>query len=133
MVIELNGPMARVDLMSSDVCQHCGAQDFCRPSGAKRLIEAKNSIGAGVGDEVYIEVKTRTGLASFFILFGIPTIFGVIGLFLGAQRGDVYSLFFGISGVILGLTIAKIIDILFTKRHKFLPCIIEIIQKKVIV
>jgi len=129
-VIETTHYSARVLLQSCEACKTCSASYLCRPSGNDRIIEAENSIGAHIGDEVYVEISSRIGFLALFLLFGLPVILGLTGLLIGAQQSDTYSLAYGIVGLACGLIIAKIVNNILSKNQKLLPRVIEIVHPK---
>lgn len=129
-VIETTQSSAKVLLQSCETCKTCSASYLCRPSGDDRVIEAKNSIGAHSGDEVYVEISAKTGFLALFLLFGLPVILGLIGLLLGVQYSDTHSLVFGVIGLTVGLIIAKVVNNMISKNQKFLPRVTEIIKTK---
>jgi positive regulator of sigma E activity len=129
-VIETTKHSARVLVQSCETCKTCSASYLCRPSGNDRIIEAENSIDARIGDEVCVEISTKIGFLALFLLFGLPVILGVIGLFIGAQHSDTRALMYGIVGVACGLFIAKIVNNTLSKNHKLLPRIIKIVHQK---
>ena len=67
---------------------------------------------------------------SAFLLFGLPVVLAVLGLVFGTQWGEKWSLVLGISGFVLGLIIAKIIDMLLVRKPLLLPRITEIVKKE---
>jgi positive regulator of sigma E activity len=129
-VIETTHYSARVLLQSCETCKTCSASYLCRPSGNDRIIEAENSIDAHIGDEVCIEISTKMGFLALFLLFGLPVILGVTGLFIGSQYSDTHSLMYGIVGLACGLIIAKIANNILSKNQKLLPRIIKIVHPK---
>jgi positive regulator of sigma E activity len=129
-VIETAHHSARVLLQSCETCKTCSASYLCRPSGSDRILEAENSIDAHIDDEVCVEIPTRIGFLALFLLFGLPIILGLIGLFIGAQQSDTHSLVYGIVGLACGLIIAKIVNNILSKNQKLLPRIIKIVHPK---
>jgi positive regulator of sigma E activity len=125
-VIKIEGAIAKVSLVPSEVCKRCPACNFCRPAGGVRIIEVENRYDAHVGDEVYVEISPKIGLMAMFLLFGIPVILGLIGLVIGNLYSEIYSVVFGVVGFAGGLAFAKIIND-FVSKHKFVPYIVEII------
>ena len=131
-VIEITSFGANISLSPSAACQGCTASDFCRPKGDDRITEAENRIGAKIGDEVYVEISSKTGLLAFFLLFGLPVILGLVGLLIypHAQNPNIHGIIYGLAGFALGLIIAKVINNILGRKHKFLPRIVEILSSK---
>jgi len=131
-VIEITSLGANVSLSPSAACQGCAASNFCRPKGDDRVTEAQNCIGAKIGDEVYVEISSKTGLLAFFLLFGLPVILGLVGLLIHAHTQDrnIHEIFYGLAGFALGLIIAKVINNILGQKHKFIPRIVEILSSR---
>jgi len=127
-IIESRGFDAKVCIEPSEACKHCAASHLCRQDGESRVIEVENKVGAHVGDEVYIEISATIGFVAFFLLFGLPVILGLIGVVFGSRYNDTYAIFLGVAGFALGLIIAKVINNIVSKKHTFLPHIIEIVK-----
>jgi len=91
-----------------------------------RIVEAENRIGAHVGDEVYIEISPRESLIAIFLFFGLPVLLGLLGLLIGIQYSEGHSIFFGVGAFAIGLIVAKLINNILGRRHRFLPHIVSI-------
>ena len=93
-----------------------------------RIVEAENRIGAHAGDEVYIEISPRESLTAIFLFFGLPVLLGLIGLLIGIQYSEVYSIFLGIGAFAVGLIVAKLINNIVSRRHQLLPHIVKVYE-----
>ncbi len=129
-VVEMADFIAKISLEPSEACKDCPSCNFCRPSGSTRIIEVENRIGAQVGDEVFIEISHKKSLIAILLLFGVPVLLGLIGLVVGAHYSEGYSVFLGISGFVLGLILAKVINNIFRRTHKLSPHIVEVTRSK---
>jgi positive regulator of sigma E activity len=125
-VVEVTGSRAKIRLEPSEACKDCPSCNFCRPVGSVRIVEAENRIGAHVGDEVYIEISPRESLIAIFLFFGLPVLLGLLGLLIGIQYSEGHSIFFGVGAFAIGLIVAKLINNILGRRHRFLPHIVSI-------
>lgn len=128
-VIEITDFKAKVCVEPSDACKNCGAKHFCQPLDKMRIIEAENTIGAKIDDEVFIQLAAGISLKVSFLVFGMPVVTALIGLILGAQYSETLSLIYGLAGFTLGLIAVKIINNTIAKKPEFLPKIVEILNK----
>lgn len=126
-IIDTDGTRAHVQIEPSEACKTCPACSFCRPRGGVQILEVENQIDAHIGDEVRIETSAQKSLVALFLVFGAPVLLGLAGLLLGASRGDVLSVIFGVIGFVLGLVCAKIFNNYYARRH-FLPSITEVLH-----
>lgn len=131
MVIELAGEMARIKTSRHNDCENCGA---C-PGNSAVVLEARNPLGAKVGQRVVIEVQEIGMLKAAFIVYILP----LLAIFVGALAGYYLAeylrqevLWFEVSG---GL-IAFVFSILYIKYFdssartdaKMQPVIVSIIS-----
>ncbi|KPK72975.1 hypothetical protein AMJ87_03060 [candidate division WOR_3 bacterium SM23_60] len=124
-VVEITDTQARIEVASNKACRTCPASLVCRPHGTVRYVEAENHVDAQVGDEVCFETSTRQSMTAIVLVFGVPVVLALIGLIVGATRGNLLSIILGVIGFATGLAVAKIVNNLFSPRH-FLPRITEI-------
>ena len=128
-VVGLNGNLAKVELGTSDHCTNCKMASFCLVTGSgKREIMAQDLVGVKIGDVVRVRISGGNQLSSILLVFGLPILFGIIGLFIGANYSDVASLISGAIGLGVGFGILKLVEILFFKKR--IPKIVEICQEE---
>ena len=84
-VIQVNGPMAQVEIAKSVECANCKACDMF-DNGEKIILEAQNGIDAQKGDMVNVEVAPRQVLASAVLVFLTPVLFLILGYWLGSAQ-----------------------------------------------
>lgn len=87
-VIQLKAAdIAMVLCQKNSACAHCSAEGVCNPgdTGQARTVEAYNSVGAQVGDQVRLSVSTRSFLRSSFLLYIVPLIALIIGAIIGQE------------------------------------------------
>ncbi len=89
------------------------------------MVTARNLIKAKPGDIVKIEIAGKSGLSAALIIFGIPIALALIGLIISTGLGEIYTILISISGLIIGLIIAKIIDRMAKSRRNFIPRIVD--------
>ena len=83
-----------------------------------------------MNDRVYVEQATGTGLLSAFILFGMPVILALIGLFLGDRFAETASLIGAVTGFFIGLAIAKLVNERISRASAFMPSITEVVREE---
>lgn len=128
-VVTRSGSQAAVCFDSGEACRKCEAGALCGATGKEHTVLVENAAQARVGDEVYVEQAPGKALLSAFLLFGLPVILALVGILLGGRWGETWSVICGISGFVLGLVIAKIINNLLTRSSLLLPRIVEIVEK----
>lgn len=129
-VVDLQGDIAMIKLMPSEACKSCPSGGICRPAGKTMLMEAENSAGAWVGDEVWVETSIKQSMTAVFFLFVFPLLLGLLAILITAQYGGFYMVIAGIIGLAIGLFFAKIIDNYLRRKGKLLPSIIEVIKSE---
>ncbi|MCI0514325.1 SoxR reducing system RseC family protein [candidate division KSB1 bacterium] len=99
-IIELNGVVARVQLVKSIHCAGCTACDMFS-SEDRRELNARNLIQAQIGDLVEIEVPPGRVIQSSLLIFLMPVIGILVGYWIGAKIASFWQLT-AESGGILG-------------------------------
>lgn len=87
-VIKTESGFAEVDLNSSEDCEDCHAKIFCKPSSERdssKILKVKDPFGAKIGDKVRISVGGGAVLKASFMLYAIPLILLILGIFLGME------------------------------------------------
>ncbi len=120
-VIAVEGLQATVCFETSEACERCEAKTYCHTSGAKHSISVENSVGAVVGDVVYVEQPPGRGLAAASLLFGLPVILALLGMLLGARWHETGALVLAVLFFGIGLLIAKLLNNIIARRSAFLP------------
>ena len=131
--MSINNNFAKVKLNVQQDCQKCLSVGFCNYGGEKnkKIMEAVNSVGAKVGEEVRIYVPSKYSLISAFLIFSLPLLFSLIGVMVGiiVFKEEVSQIVGGIAGIIIGIIIVKLIDIRMGKGSKTKPIVINVIKK----
>lgn len=89
-IVELKGKEVAVVLCEkSSSCEHCASMESCQvgTDNKSKLVEAMNTIGAGVGDRVKLAVSSKNFLQSSFLLYIVPLIALIIGAVSGQLLG----------------------------------------------
>lgn len=137
-VVSVDGSTARVTLKRSSACGESCAQckGGCAPGNT--YVEVKNPIGAGVGQEVVIEMKTGTFMSAVAITYVFPLIMLFAGIAMGASLNppfglrlskDAYGLILGFSLMVVSYIIANMLDKRYKKSGKVSFTITKIIDQ----
>lgn len=130
-VIELVGEIARIKTSRHNDCENCGA---C-PGNSAMVLEARNPLGAKVGQRVMIEVQEIGMLKAAFIVYVLP----LLAIFAGAIAGYYLAeylkqaaLWFEVSGGLIAFVFSvlyiKYFDSSARNNVKMQPVIISIIS-----
>lgn len=94
----LPGNVAEVICEPNDACEKC--KGCAMSSSGEIIVRAKNSIGAGAGDRVEIEIPEGEGIRAALMVFILPVIGLLAGyffgknLFLSESYGIIFALVF---------------------------------------
>ncbi|MGF7057320.1 SoxR reducing system RseC family protein [Brassicibacter mesophilus] len=82
-ITSINGNIAEISIKRSSSCgDKCGScKGGCSVQGIS--VKSKNTLGAKVGDYVEIRTQTNIVLKSAFIVYILPLIMLIIGVFIG--------------------------------------------------
>jgi sigma-E factor negative regulatory protein RseC len=136
-VLEVRSDGVLVQPERGERCEGCSTQ-FCRTDeGGGLIIEAKDPIGAKVGQRIRLEIQEASLTEYSFYLYGLPLVALVIGAFGGTWIGSRLGLGSGTDVIAvaaaLGLTVAAL---LFSKSRirkmeaskSYQPVVIEILE-----
>lgn len=100
-VISVNNHMARVQIKRASACgESCAScKGGCAPTNT--YVEAVNTVGAVLGQDVEIEMSTQVFMNAVILNYVLPLIMLIIGIFAGSVL--VVSLDLSISKDILGI------------------------------
>lgn len=128
-VIAVYDGMARVKAMRRSSCDGCGARTICKPTGGTEvIIEARNDVGASIGERVRVSLKPAVLLKASFIVYILP----LIGFFVGGALGrwigktDTWAAAFGVILMILTYVGVWIYN-KRNRRGKYQPIIIAVL------
>jgi len=112
-VIEAYGNVAKVEVFRRDECERCKACGF--GSRDRIVAVATNTVGAEKGDEVVLELEGTQVVRAAVIVYLIPLVFLLIGLYLGTvfasfiDRRDMAQILAAVFGFgFLGLSYAGV-------------------------
>ncbi len=123
-VVACDKDKAEIEIIRTKPCGLCGQTQGCGIglwgkifSHKKNNIFLVNHINAKAGDKVILSIEENYLLRTSLLLYGIPLISMFLGMVLLSSLSislkDLYALFGGIAGFILGIFIVKLI----TKRQ----------------
>lgn len=130
-VIEVFDGMAKVRATRGASCDGCASKSMCNPmSNSDVVIEAKNELGACVGERVEIAMRPKTFLKASFIAYMIPLISFFIGGIIGKNIGgnDVWAATIGFISMVLCYAGIWIYNKKALKEGKFRPVITEVMS-----
>ncbi|HEX7357605.1 MAG TPA: SoxR reducing system RseC family protein [Ignavibacteriaceae bacterium] len=85
-VKESKNGLATIIISDSDHCEECSAKLYCKPGNSnERSLTAADPYGVNPGDKVRVTIKGSKILSAAFLLYGVPLILLIGGLFLGMQ------------------------------------------------
>jgi len=114
-VKESKGGIATVVISNSDNCEECTAKLYCKPGNTKqRSLTVNDPLGVNVGDSVKVSIKGSQILRVSFLIYGMPLILILAGLFLGMQvfqiNKELFSTLFAVGLVLAYTSIILLVD-----------------------
>ncbi|MBI5191875.1 MAG: SoxR reducing system RseC family protein [Nitrospirae bacterium] len=130
-VIEVHNGMAKVRAVRGTSCGSCASKSLCKPSSGSDtnvVIEAKNELGASVGEMVEVSMRSKTFLTASFIAYMVPLIGFFIGSFVGkaVTGSDPYAALSGILFMIIFYVGIWLYNKSALKDGKYNPVIISV-------
>ena len=128
-VKESKDGIATIVISNSDNCEECTAKLYCKPgNSSERSLTVKDPFGVNTGDKVRVSINGSQILRVSFLIYGIPLILILAGLFTGIQlfqiHKELYSTIFAVGLVSIYILIFHFID---KKRNYHLQSYPEII------
>ena len=107
--------IATIVISNSENCKECTAKLFCKPGNSnERSLTAKDNLGVNTGDKVKVSIHGSQILRVSFLIYGIPLILMLAGLFLGMQffqiHKELYSTIFAVGLVSIYVLIIHFIN-----------------------
>ena len=122
---KLTGPdMAEVEVLRGTACgDDCGSCEVCHYA-SKIRVEAKNNIGAQVGDRVEIETQTSRVLSAAVLVYIVPFVLFFIGYAIAAAliMSEGYSMLMSFGFFAVGFVVIALVG----RSHKKNPITYEI-------
>ena len=104
-VVEVFDGMAKVRAVRGSSCDGCASKSMCKPGdvGSNTVIEAKNMLGAHIGERVEVAMQPRLLLKASFITYIVPLISFVTGGVIGKGIGgtDAWAAVCGLLSMLL--------------------------------
>ena len=130
-VTKIDGKFATVTVPKRDECSKCGLCLF--PKGASEIeLNAENSLGANLGDNVIVESTEKTKFLGVVLAFLVPLL--IVGLMVGLSfviaNAEIYLAIGSLVLIFLWYTILTFIDKKLAKNKNFASVIIEILKEK---
>ena len=123
---KLTGPeRAEVEVLRGTACgDDCGSCEVCHYA-SKIRVEARNAIGASVGDKVEIETATSRVLGAAVLVYVVPFVLFFIGYALAAlvfELAEAPSMLVSFGFFAMGFVVIALVG----RRHKKNPITYEI-------
>ena len=121
-VKESKDGIATIVISDSDNCKECTAKLYCKPGNSnERNLTVKDNLGVNTGDRVRVSINGGQILRVSFLIYGMPLILILAGLFVGMQffqiHKELFSTFFAIGLVSIYILIIHFID----KKRNYPP------------
>jgi positive regulator of sigma E activity len=89
-------------------CEKCGACQ--KAEDGSFYLELENTVSANVGDKVLVKIES-SNLKSSAVLYGLPSILFIIGIFVGFFIGhsEIFAFFTGFGFLVISFFFAKLI------------------------
>lgn len=118
---------AYIELNRSEKCEGCG---ICAFNKRKSLVvPAVCDTVVSVGDQVTVEMPTKSVGADALLIYAIPLALMVIGAIIGLVGGLWLQIGLCAGGLILGLLTAFVLDKVYRKKSGVLPVVQSVIPK----
>lgn len=121
-VKESKDGIATIIISDSENCKECTAKLYCKPGNSnERSLTVKDNFGLIAGDRVRVSIHGSQILRVSFLIYGIPLILLLAGLFLGMQffqiHKELYSTIFAVGLVSIYILIIHFLH----KKRNYLP------------
>jgi len=135
-VMEVDGDVAKVAIVSKSACENCSASGMCHP-GDEEYMEASNPLGAKKGQKVKVVLAPQVYLKASIILYGIPmTVFiaaAILGKNLGQRFGteansDLWAFIAGMTSMAVSFLFIRMYNNKVEKTPQYKPVIVEILS-----
>jgi len=133
-VTEAANGVATIAVINSESCEECSAKIFCHTENNVRNVTAKDPYGVKAGDKVQISIKGRNVVAASFLLYGLPLVLLIVGIFVGMNHfkdnSELISACIGLSLVGFYFLSLYLLSNYKRNKNKFLPRIIFVSSTK---
>ena len=126
--------VASVILNESAACSSCAVKTVCKPGEDDlKILTARDPFGVKPGDHVRISVKGKNVLAAAFLLYGIPLILFLAGIFIGMplfrDQKELYGTIMGFVFIAVYLLFLKLLANRKKNKNKMMPEIVFVNSK----
>lgn len=126
-VKEAKDGIAIISIQDSDRCEDCTAKIYCKTGNTdERSLSVRDPYGAQPGDKVRVVINGSKILSASFMLYGIPLILLLAGIFIGLEifqtNMELYSSLFA-----MGLVLIYMLFILLFRRKEKINSYPEIV------
>lgn len=121
--------IATIVISDSESCKECTAKLYCKPDNSnERSLTVKDTFGVIAGDKVRVSIHGSQILRVSFLIYGIPLILILAGLFVGVHffqiHKELFSTLFAVGLVSIYILIIHFFD---RKRNSHLQSYPEIV------
>jgi len=117
-VKESKNGIATIVISDSDNCGECTAKLYCKAGNSnERSLTVKDPFGVHPGDKVRVSIKGSKMLRVSFLIYGIPLILILAGLFVGMKFFQINKELFS-TLLAVGLVSIYILIILFMDKKR---------------
>ena len=128
-VTKLKRGNATVCFDRKSACDQCR---MCAVSKSGKTVEVvlPNTLNAGIGDKVEVTMGSRYVLTAAVVVYVIPLILVVIGVFAFQTLGEIAQIIASVVALFIGLTLAVVLDkFVIRKKKGFVPEMTRIVLR----
>lgn len=134
-VKESHDGIAEIVIANSDQCEECTAKLYCKPgSSNERSLTVTDPFGANPGDTVRVSIKGNKILKVSFLIYGVPLILILVGLFWGMHffeaNKELFSTLTALGLVSIYIAVIFLIDKKKSREIRSYPKIIFVSTQK---
>ena len=127
---------AWVKVRRSAMCDVCNCKSACSIIGTSEIMEAEalNTANGKEGDRVLVKIPSKSIWKISFILYMVPVIFLISGIFIGMKLANNFSLepelgalILGVIGCIFSYFLIKLFAKQVRKNKEYTPEVVKII------
>ena len=135
-VMETQGDLAKIAIVTKSACEKCASASTCHPEGGDSLMEAANPLNAKKGQRVKIILAPQIYLKAAIIIYGIPvTAFIAAAIIvknlttgsLGERGSDLWAFFGGMASLVVSFFFIRSYNKKVEKTQEYKPTIVEIL------
>jgi len=126
--------VATIVISNSDNCEECTAKLYCKPGNSnERSLTVKDTFGVNTGDRVRVSINGGQILRVSFLIYGMPLILILAGLFLGMQvfqiNKELFSTLLAVGLVLVYTSIILLVDKKKTHNIRSYPEVVFVNRK----